>query len=246
MDSNDADGVVLVDVLPMSIGVGLPGGRFKKIIERNTKLRTRRRWASPAPARTSLRSRSPSSRARARRRRRTSTSARCWSLDCPGGRAGRRSTRSCSRSPRIHPDRHREGQEERSIGRGNFSTKDTPEEVRKRLADAPVTDTRAVRSRMAACSAGSSASSAERKHDLVPVGCGGGRWPIQSAVDPLQGMGGVLTGKPRLRLYARRMLRKTKYSTVSPAMAAKMAIWACADQPQTLFSMLCLRPHQPR
>ncbi|MFN7134265.1 MAG: Hsp70 family protein, partial [Myxococcales bacterium] len=31
-------GVVLIDVLPMSIGIGLPGGRFKKVIERNTPL----------------------------------------------------------------------------------------------------------------------------------------------------------------------------------------------------------------
>ncbi len=32
------EGIVLIDVLPMSIGIGLPGGRFKKIIERNTAL----------------------------------------------------------------------------------------------------------------------------------------------------------------------------------------------------------------
>jgi molecular chaperone DnaK len=38
LDSSDIDGIVLVDVLPMSIGVGLPGGRFKKVIERNTRL----------------------------------------------------------------------------------------------------------------------------------------------------------------------------------------------------------------
>jgi molecular chaperone DnaK len=38
LDSPDADGVVLIDVLPMSVGVGLPGGRFKKVIERNTSL----------------------------------------------------------------------------------------------------------------------------------------------------------------------------------------------------------------
>ena len=38
IESGDIQGVVLVDVLPMSIGVGLPGGRFKKIIERNTSL----------------------------------------------------------------------------------------------------------------------------------------------------------------------------------------------------------------
>jgi molecular chaperone DnaK len=38
LDSGQIDGVVLLDVLPMSIGVGLPGGGFRKIIERNTSL----------------------------------------------------------------------------------------------------------------------------------------------------------------------------------------------------------------
>jgi molecular chaperone DnaK len=32
------EGLILIDVLPMAIGVGLPGGRFKKVIERNTSL----------------------------------------------------------------------------------------------------------------------------------------------------------------------------------------------------------------
>jgi molecular chaperone DnaK len=47
--SGDIGGMVLVDVLPMSIGVGLKGGRFKKIIERNTPLphkRTHTIWTS--------------------------------------------------------------------------------------------------------------------------------------------------------------------------------------------------------
>jgi molecular chaperone DnaK len=39
-----AEGVVLIDVLPMSIGIGLPGGRVKAIIERNTPLPTRKQY----------------------------------------------------------------------------------------------------------------------------------------------------------------------------------------------------------
>ena len=38
IDSGEIERVVLVDVLPMSIGVGLPGGRVRKIVERNTSL----------------------------------------------------------------------------------------------------------------------------------------------------------------------------------------------------------------
>ena len=39
-----AEGVVLIDVLPMSIGLGLPGGRVKHIIERNTPLPARKQY----------------------------------------------------------------------------------------------------------------------------------------------------------------------------------------------------------
>jgi molecular chaperone DnaK len=39
-----AEGVVLIDVLPMSIGIGLPGGRVKSIIERNTSLPVRKQY----------------------------------------------------------------------------------------------------------------------------------------------------------------------------------------------------------
>jgi len=45
IESGQINGVVLIDVLPMSIGVGLPGGRFKKIIERNTSLPHKRSYA---------------------------------------------------------------------------------------------------------------------------------------------------------------------------------------------------------
>ncbi len=39
-----AEGVVLIDVLPMSIGIGLPGGRVKTIIDRNTALPARKQY----------------------------------------------------------------------------------------------------------------------------------------------------------------------------------------------------------
>ncbi len=43
---NSAEGVVLIDVVPISIGVGLPGGggRVKRVIERNTQLPARKEY----------------------------------------------------------------------------------------------------------------------------------------------------------------------------------------------------------
>jgi molecular chaperone DnaK len=41
---SSSEGVVLIDVLPMSIGIGLPGGGVKTIIERNTALPARKRY----------------------------------------------------------------------------------------------------------------------------------------------------------------------------------------------------------
>ncbi|MCA1827465.1 MAG: Hsp70 family protein [Myxococcales bacterium] len=49
IESGEIGGMVLMDVLPMSIGIGLPGGRFKKVVERNTPLphkKTHSVWTS--------------------------------------------------------------------------------------------------------------------------------------------------------------------------------------------------------
>ncbi len=53
--TSEADAPVLLDVLPMSIGIGQPGGRFKRVIERNTTLPCRRThsiWTSAQQGRT--------------------------------------------------------------------------------------------------------------------------------------------------------------------------------------------------
>jgi len=55
LQTSEADAPVLLDVLPMSIGIGQPGGRFKRVIERNTTLPCRRThsiWTSAQQGRT--------------------------------------------------------------------------------------------------------------------------------------------------------------------------------------------------
>jgi molecular chaperone DnaK len=39
------EGVVLIDVLPMAIGIGLPGGRFKAVLERNAPLPSTKKYS---------------------------------------------------------------------------------------------------------------------------------------------------------------------------------------------------------
>jgi len=145
MDSDDVDGVVLVDVLPMSIGVGLPGGRFKKIIERNTKLPHKK-----ALAITTTRENQPSIEIPIFQgeSEKAQENEYLGTLLVPGLPRGPRGSQEYEILFALSPESiltvtAKDKKSDRSVV-ANFSTKDTPEEVRKRLAEAPVTDTRAV------------------------------------------------------------------------------------------------------
>jgi molecular chaperone DnaK len=137
MESGQIDGVVLVDVLPMSIGVGLPGGRFKKIIERNTRL-SHKKSISIGTTRDDQESieivvfQGDSERAQDNEYLGTMT------IDGvpkgPRGAASYDIVFSLSAEAILTVTA-----EEANTGRlvtAKFSTKDTPEEVRKRLAEA--------------------------------------------------------------------------------------------------------------
>ena len=145
MDSNDVDGVVLVDVLPMSIGVGLPGGRFRKIIERNTKLPHKK-----ALGITTTRENQPSIeilifQGESEKAQENEYLGRLLVPGLPGGARGSQDFEIVfALSPEsILTVTAKDKKNDRSVV-ANFFTKDTPEEVRKRLAEVPGTDTRAV------------------------------------------------------------------------------------------------------
>ncbi|HUJ28709.1 MAG TPA: Hsp70 family protein [Myxococcales bacterium] len=143
MDSGDIQGVVLVDVLPMSIGVGLPGGRFKKLIERNTSLPHKRslniattRDDQPSLEVTVFQGESE----KAQENEYLGT---LLIPDLPRGPRGSVSFEvvfSVTAESILTVNA-----EDKKTGRAvtwTFSTRDTPEEVRNRLAESPVTDTR--------------------------------------------------------------------------------------------------------
>jgi len=145
MDSDDMDALVLVDVLPMSIGVGLPGGRFRKIIERNTKLPHKK-----ALGITTTRENQPSIEILIFQgeSEKAQENEYLGTLLVPGLPRGPRGSQDYEIVFGLSPESiltvtAKDKKSDRSVV-ANFSTKSTPEEVRKRLAEVPVTDTRAV------------------------------------------------------------------------------------------------------
>jgi molecular chaperone DnaK len=142
IDSGDIEGVVLVDVLPMSIGVGLPGGRFRKIIERNTSLPHKKSLniATTKDDQESLEIvifQGDSDKAQ--------ENEYLGTLVIPNLPKGPRGSASFDivfslSAESILTVTAEDKQAGRTV-RATFSTKDTPEQVKSRLADSPVQDT---------------------------------------------------------------------------------------------------------
>ena len=136
IESGDIEGVVLVDVLPMSIGVGLPGGRFRKIIERNTSLPHRKSLTisttrDDQPALEIVIFQGESDRAQ--------DNEYLGTLEIPNLPKGPRGTVtfdivfSLSAEALLEVTAEEQGTARKVVA--TFSTRDTPEQVRKRLGD---------------------------------------------------------------------------------------------------------------
>ena len=142
MDSADIQGVVLVDVLPMSVGVGLPGGRFRRLIERNTSLPHKKslnigttRDDQPSLEVTVFQGESE----KAQENEYLGTLSIPDLPRGPRGSVAFEIVFSLSAEATLTVTA-----QEKKTGRtvsATFSTRDTPEEVRSRLAEAPVMDT---------------------------------------------------------------------------------------------------------
>jgi molecular chaperone DnaK len=144
IESGQIDGVVLVDVLPMSIGVGLPGGRFKKIIERNTSLPHKKSLsiATTKDDQQSLEIAVFQGEAdKAQENEYLGTLVIPNLAPGPRGSAAFDIVFSLSAESILTVTA-----EDKQAGRtvtATFSTKDTPEQVRKRLLESPIQDTAA-------------------------------------------------------------------------------------------------------
>jgi len=143
IQAGDVQGVVLVDVLPMSIGVGLPGGRFKKIIERNTKLPHKKSLAIAT-----TRDNQPSLEVVIFQgeSQKAQENEYLGTMLIPGLPRGPRGAHGFdivfSLSAESLLTVTAQDQKSGRTVSASFSTKDTPEAVRKALAESPVTDTR--------------------------------------------------------------------------------------------------------
>jgi molecular chaperone DnaK len=142
IESGDIQGVVLVDVLPMSIGVGLPGGRFRKLIERNTSLPHKKALTigTTRDDQTSLEVtvfQGESDKAQ--------ENEYLGTFSIPGLPRGPRGSVSFEILFSLSAESILTvTAEDKKAGRTvtvAFSTKDTPEEVRARLAETPAIDT---------------------------------------------------------------------------------------------------------
>jgi molecular chaperone DnaK len=141
IDSGQIDGVVLVDVLPMSVGVGLPGGRFRKIIERNTSLPFKKelKIGTTRDDQTTLEVsvfQGESDKAH--------ENEYLGTLMIPNLSKGPRGSHSFdilfSLSAESILTVTAEEQKTGRLVKADFSTKDTPDEVKKRLAASPMID----------------------------------------------------------------------------------------------------------
>jgi molecular chaperone DnaK len=141
IDSGQIDGVVLVDVLPMSIGVGLPGGRFRKIVERNTSLPFKKSLAI-ATTRDDQDSLEVSIfQGDSDKAQENEYLGTVMIPNLPKGTRGSQSfdivfSLSAESILNVTAEDKKSGR----VVTANFSTKDTPEEVKQRLASSDITD----------------------------------------------------------------------------------------------------------
>jgi molecular chaperone DnaK len=141
IDSGQIDGVVLVDVLPMSIGVGLPGGRFRKIVERNTSLPFKKSLAI-ATTRDDQDSLEVSIfQGDSDNAQENEYLGTVMIPNLPKGTRGSQSfdivfSLSAESILNVTAEDKKSGR----VVTANFSTKDTPEEVKKRLLSSAITD----------------------------------------------------------------------------------------------------------
>jgi molecular chaperone DnaK len=132
---------VLVDVLPMSIGVGLPGGRFRKIVERNTSLPFKKSLAI-ATTRDDQDSLEVSIfQGDSDKAQENEYLGTVMIPNLPKGTRGSQSfdivfSLSAESILNVTAEDKKSGR----VVTANFSTKDSPEEVKKRLASSDITD----------------------------------------------------------------------------------------------------------